>query len=32
LGPRRIAEAVAYVLSYHQEGEAVIDAVKVAAK
>lgn len=32
LGPRRIAEAVAYVLSYHQEGEPVFDAAKVAAK
>ena len=32
LGPRRIAEAVAYVLSYHKQGEPVIDAAKVAAK
>jgi cytochrome c oxidase cbb3-type subunit 3 len=26
LGPRRITEAVAYVLSHHQEGEPIIDA------
>ena len=30
LGPKRIAEAVAYVLSHHHEGEPIIDAATVA--
>lgn len=30
LGPKRITEAVAYVLSHHQEGEPIIDAAKAS--
>lgn len=31
LGPRRVTEAVAYVLSHHQEGEPIVDAAAVPA-
>jgi cytochrome c oxidase cbb3-type subunit 3 len=30
LGPKRIAEVVAYVLSHHREGETIIDAATIA--
>lgn len=32
LGSKRISEAVAYVLSYHKEGEPIIDAATLPAK
>lgn len=32
LGPKRITEAVAYVMSHHQEGEPIVDAASVPGK